>query len=115
MGISRRRSRVRVVGLAAFAGLLAVLVLGLGLGHVPGHLAPGLLFLSPAVVLAVVLFAGRYPGERAIERWRDARTRPVRRLATPLPPRPRLFASPGGGRLIAVSLAGRAPPLAAGC
>lgn len=116
MGVSRRRSRFRLVGLAAFAGLLAVLWFGLGLGHGHGDIGAGLLFLGPALVLAMALFAGRYPGERVIERWRAARPAgDVRRAADAQRPRPRLSASRGGGRLIAVSLAGRAPPLAAGC
>ena len=72
-----------------------------------------LVAIAPLLALLLVLLAGRYPGERAIERLRLAlRPRPRRRslarrlgpLAEPMPWR--------GGRLIAVSLAGRAPPAA---
>jgi hypothetical protein len=75
-----------------------------------------LMYLLPALVLAVVILGRRYPGERVIERLREARaTRPRRRAASVPRPRQRLRYHQRGGRLIAVSLAGRAPPLAAGC
>jgi hypothetical protein len=69
----------------------------------------GMLYLLPALLLLLVLVAGRYPGERLIRalcarRARRARVRvpaPLRRVELPVP---------HGGRLIAVSLAGRAPP-----
>jgi hypothetical protein len=116
MGVSCRGSRRRVVGLAVVAGLLVVLLVGV----VPGHLAEasrgGLLFLLPAFLLACVLFAKRYPGERVIERLRLARGgRRPRRESSASRPRLRLCVPQRGGRLIAVSLAGRAPPLLAGC
>jgi hypothetical protein len=73
----------------------------------------GLMYLLPALVLAVLLRGGRYPGERAIERLRAARApRPRRRVAVMSCPRWCPRAQRRGGRLIAVSLAGRAPPLA---
>ncbi len=75
-----------------------------------------LLYLLPALVLAVVLLARRYPGECVIERLREARAaRPRARAADALRPRQRPREHQRGGRLIAVSLAGRAPPLVAGC
>lgn len=75
-----------------------------------------LMYLLPALVLAVVLLGRRYPGERVIERLREARaTRPRARAASALCPRLRPREHRRGGRLIAVSLAGRAPPLVAGC
>jgi len=115
MGVSNRDARGRVLGLAAFGALIAVL----GSGAVPGHLAEGLrmglLFLGPALVLALALFARRYPGEGAIERWRARRSPPLRPTVTIPKPRLCLPALRGGGCLIAVSLAGRAPPLPSGC
>jgi hypothetical protein len=69
------------------------------------------LYLLPALLLLLVLLVRRYPGERllgvlAARRARRARTRvpaATRRIELPVP---------HGGRLIAVSLAGRAPPRA---
>jgi hypothetical protein len=74
------------------------------------------MFMLPAIVLAVAVFGGRYPGERVIGRLHQARAlRPRKRApSTPRPPQ-RPTEDRRGGRLIAVSLAGRAPPLAAGC
>ena len=77
-------------------------------------------FLLPAVpllALLVCLLFGRYPGCEAIVRLSEriaARLR-ARRAATAArrsPLRPRSFA-PGGGLLIALSLAQRPPPLPA--
>jgi hypothetical protein len=72
----------------------------------------GLLYLLPALTLALVLLARRYPGERALialrreprnARWPHPRSRvPTPRLASLAPPR--------GGLLIARSLAVRPPP-----
>jgi hypothetical protein len=75
-------------------------------------------FLLPAVpllVLLVCLLCGRYPGCEAIVRLSEriaARSRAERGRAThsQSPLRPRSFA-PGGGLLIALSLAQRPPPL----
>jgi hypothetical protein len=74
-----------------------------------------LVAIAPLLALLVVLIAGRYPGERALDRLRvtlragrrgRCRGRRLGPLAEPMPWR--------GGRLIAVSLAGRAPPVGAG-
>ncbi len=68
--------------------------------------------IAPLLVLVLFLAAGRYPGERALERLRQIlRPRPRSRLrASRLGPVAE--AMPWrGGRLIAVSLAGRAPPV----
>jgi hypothetical protein len=75
-----------------------------------GAFQSGALALLPALVLAAVLLAGHYPGERLIARWGCARPR-VRQAITRVlaPPRPSR-ALPHGGRLIATALAGRAPP-----
>jgi hypothetical protein len=68
-----------------------------------------MLYLLPALLLLAVLLARRYPGERLLgalagrraRRVRVRRASPLRRIELPVP---------HGGRLIAVSLAGRAPP-----
>jgi hypothetical protein len=115
MGVCRRRPRGRVLVLLALAGLVAALLSGAVPGDLAEGLRTGLLFVGPALVLALALLARRYPGERAIERWR-ARRAPVRRRSGAVPaPRARLQAVRGAGCLIAVSLAGRAPPLVSGC
>jgi hypothetical protein len=72
-----------------------------------------LLLLAPAVLLALVLALGRYPGSgalaRALERHRPpARRRPAGSRSLPRAPRRR---RPRGGVLVALSLAGRAPPV----
>jgi hypothetical protein len=70
----------------------------------------GLLYLLPALVLVVALLIKRYPGERLLAQLAARRARP-RRRARPLPAARRIeLPVPHGGRLIAVSLAGRAPP-----
>jgi hypothetical protein len=94
-----------VVGVATLAVVAVLAALG-----ILGMLGPGALTMLPALLLAVALFAGRYPGERLIERW--ARSRPrvratIARALAPQSPSPTLLR---GGRLIAVALAGRAPP-----
>jgi hypothetical protein len=98
--------------------LLAALVLFVAvvLSHGSGASLDGLLYLAPALVLAVVLLGRRYPGERVIERLREVRAaRPRARVVGAPPPRQRPREHQRGGCLIAVSLAGRAPPLVAGC
>jgi hypothetical protein len=103
----------RLTVLVALLSLTAVL-----LSHNSmGACANGLMFMLPALALTVVLLCGRYPGgARAIERLRRARARRPRERAVSVPrPRRRPVESRRGGRLIALSLAGRAPPLAAGC
>jgi hypothetical protein len=108
-----RRGRRLAVGVATLAVVAVVAVLA-ALG-IFGMLGPGALTMLPALLLAVALFAGRYPGERLIERWARSRPRPramISRALAPELPSPTLLR---GGRLIAVALAGRAPPvLAAG-
>ena len=70
-----------------------------------------LLLLAPALLLAVLLLLGRYPGSgalaRVLERRRPRRARAVARLAVPRADRRR---RPRGGALLALALAGRAPP-----
>jgi hypothetical protein len=105
-----RRGRVALAGaivLLTGAGLLGLA----SAGGVAGGVWEGVLYLLPALLLAVVLLLRRYPGERLLcalvaRRAHRARIRPLlamRGIELPVP---------HGGRLIAVSLAGRAPPLA---
>ncbi len=103
-------SRGLRLALLAALTLLAVLV-----SHGAGVALGGLLYLVPALVLAALLLGGRYPGERALERLRlEFAPRPRARAANSSRPRRRPDARLGGGRLIAVSLGGRAPPLHVG-
>jgi hypothetical protein len=93
------------------ASLVAVVAIGtLAALGLLGALQPGALMFLPALLLAAALFAGHYPGERLIARWARARPR-ARQAVVPViaPARPSLHLL-RGGRLIAVSLAGRAPP-----
>jgi hypothetical protein len=71
----------------------------------------GLAHLLPALVLAALLAAGRYPGERRLARARAAPRRAPRpaRQAAPLAPESR---PPRGGLLMARGLAVRPPPAA---
>ncbi len=104
----------RVLRLTLLAAL--VLLLAAVLGHGSGASLDGLMYLLPALVLAVVMLGRRYPGERVIERLREARaTRPRARAVSAPRPRQSPRTHRRGGRLIAVSLAGRAPPHVAGC
>jgi uncharacterized membrane protein YfcA len=113
-----RRSAVRkrrhmwslVVATLMLAATVALLAFG-----ALGAVEPGALSLLPALVLAVVLLAGAYPGERLIERWGRARKRRRRAMGLSVVSARPDGSRPRGGRLIAASLAGRAPPaLAAG-
>jgi hypothetical protein len=92
------------IGAAVLFGLW---LLGLHLGG----LDTGLLFLTPAFVLALPLLAGRYLGADRLA----ARRAPLRRrvaAAIHHLPRPRARLVPRGGLLLGCSLAGRAPPVA---
>ena len=97
--------------------LLALAVLGavLAVAASVAGVDTGLLLLSPALVLAVPLVLGRYPGAARLERL-AARARPARprRAMSLTPPRPRPRAAGAhGGCLLAFALAERAPPSAA--
>jgi len=74
-----------------------------------------LLFMAPALLIAVPLVAGRYVGEELIARLaarRARRPRPRRAIALPAPAKAPVF-PPRGARLIAHSLAKRPPPAVA--
>lgn len=69
----------------------------------------------PLLFLLVALLLGRYPGHAAIVRLSEriaARSRRnTSRTLRPRAPRPPRSFAPGGGLLIALSLAQRPPPL----
>jgi hypothetical protein len=79
-----------------------------------GDLGSGWLLLTPALLLALPLLAGRYVGERTLRRL--AASRPARRshAAEPRVPlwRSRTVVA-HGGLLLARRIAGRAPPATA--
>jgi hypothetical protein len=70
------------------------------------------LYVAPALLLLALLSAGRYPGERVLERARRAAAPAV--VAAPVrderPPRAARHRMPRGSVLVAWRLAGRAPP-----
>ncbi|QEC49534.1 hypothetical protein FSW04_19470 [Baekduia soli] len=105
---ARRHRRLAAL---TFAVLVAVglLLQALGAGET------GLLYLAPALLMAVPLLLGRYVGERHIAAL-AGRPRPRarrRRAAAPLTPRGPRRAMLRGGRLVGSSLAKRPPPAAA--
>jgi hypothetical protein len=103
-----------LLGLASIASVIAVSAVLLG-DHSSSAPALGILYLLPACLLGVVLVSGRYPGESTLKRLRESLSgrspRPVSSQRPPEHPTELLR----GGRLIAVSLAGRAPPPVAAC
>jgi hypothetical protein len=102
----RRALLSLVVASLALAGWVLV--------HGVGFSGEGLVMLAPALAFALPLLAGRYLGERAIERVRTARASapaPRRRSTAAVPRRrPSLALVPRGGLLLASSLATRPPP-----
>jgi hypothetical protein len=101
-----RRARGQIELLATgLAALCAVL------DYVGGGI--GLLYLAPAILIAALLLAGRYPGERVLARA-VARVRaalPRRRRTNAPRPRPPRRTTPRGGVLLSAGLAGRGPPV----
>ncbi len=90
---------------------LSVLALGLALAQTTLGLSTGFLFMAPALVLALPLLAGRYPGSQKLAAFVRALPRPRRERARPALSRTafdRLL--PRGGRLIACAMAVRPPP-----
>jgi hypothetical protein len=85
----------------------------LGLAALGAHDA--LLYLAPALLLALPLAFGRYFGEDALEAVRVRRELPRPRPAPALAPARWSVraAAPRGGRLVALSMALRGPPLTA--
>jgi hypothetical protein len=74
----------------------------------------GFFMLLPAALLALPLLAGRYLGERTIERVRLARAASAprrRRVAPTVASQPAFAPVPRGGLLLASSLATRPPPV----
>lgn len=72
----------------------------------------GWLYLVPALLIAIPLLAGRYPGEHVLDRLRSRRSAPHRRCAAVARPgcvgvAPVL---PRGGLLLAAGLGRRGPP-----
>ncbi len=109
------RLRARLLWrLALIVALIALTALALS-GAVES-LQSGAMMMLPAVALAVVMLVRPYLGEGTIARLRARRARRPRGAArVAMPSRPHIRAA-RGGRLIAVALAGRAPPVAhAGC
>ncbi len=72
-----------------------------------------LLFMAPALLIAIPLLSGHYVGEELIVKLAERRARPPRRAvsapAWPLPSTPESW-RPRGTGLIAFSLAKRPPP-----
>jgi hypothetical protein len=78
---------------------------------VPREVLHAILYLLPAVVLAIPLLARRYPGERALVGLHRAQIRRWARACSSAPARRRvLLILVRGGRLIGCSLAVRPPP-----
>lgn len=99
--------RSPAVRLALALLLTAFLVLASGID-------PGVLCLLPALGLALVLLAGRYPGELVLTGLRERPRRRAPRALACLCARTRASAvMPRGGLLIGCSLAVRPPPLCA--
>ncbi len=109
------RLRVRLLWrLALIVALIALTALALS--GVVESLQGGAMMMLPALALAVVMLVRPYLGAGAIARLRARRAgRPSVAARVAMPPCPRIRVA-RGGRLIAVALAGRAPPSAlAGC
>jgi len=95
----------------ALLGAIAAIVL-VWFAHLSGG-AVGLAYLGPAVLMFLLVWLGRYPGERLlIALARSPRKRHKSTLATPAPRA--LAHMPRGGNLLGRALGGRAPPLSPG-
>lgn len=117
MSLAHRQAAGRRRIVSASICSVAVLAAALLGAHQTGVAIEGALYLLPAAGLALVLMCGRYPGERALKRLRAGRTmlpRATRTAGASTPERRHTESHVlRGGRLIAVSLAGRAPPATA--
>jgi hypothetical protein len=108
------RVGVRVLWRVALI-FVTVALAALALSGAIDPLQSGALTMLPALALAVMMLTRPYLGERAIARLRARRPRRPRRrrVGATASARPHPSAVVArGGRLIAVALAGRAPPLA---
>ena len=77
--------------------------------------ATGLLYLAPALVLALPLILGRFPGEEALAGFAAAAPATAAQAAARIPaPRSYVRVMQRGGRLVASALAKRPPPRPAG-
>lgn len=104
-----RHVRARLVWRVALV-LALVALIALALGGVIDPLQSGALTMLPALALAAMMLARPYLGERAIARLRARRPRRERaRQVGGAHVHPGAYVA-RGGRLIAVALAGRAPP-----
>ncbi len=73
--------------------------------------ATGLLYLAPALVLALPLILGRFPGEDKLAGLAGASRAPIARAAASISaPRSYVRVMQRGGRLVASALAKRPPP-----
>jgi hypothetical protein len=110
--------RLRLRSLWRLVSIVALIVLtALALSGVVESLQGGAMMMLPALALAVVMLVRPYLGAGTIARLRARRAeRPSVAAGVERPPRPRTRVA-RGGRLIAVALAGRAPPPSAlvGC
>jgi hypothetical protein len=108
--VSSHRDRRIMLGIAVLA---VVVALTQSLAPLSG-LETGLLYLAPALILALPLLAGRYVAEDQVlrlaagVRWLRRR-RAANRIVARLPYAPRVLVV-RGGRLLAAALAERAPP-----
>jgi hypothetical protein len=102
MAASRFSKRGRLVLSAAFLALAAGLLLATGFDL-------GLMMVLPALCAAATLILWPHPGLELIMRIAARRRPPRPRRARP-PARRRRSAVARGGRLLASSLGGRAPP-----
>lgn len=106
-----RRGKLAAAAVAPLL-ILSLLYLAAPGGRIAAGVWEGMLYLLPALLLLLVLLARRYPGERLLGALAARRFGGIRRAGVTAVPRRLALPTPHGGRLIAVSLAGRAPPLA---
>jgi hypothetical protein len=81
-------------------------------GFIVPELHIALLYLTPGLLLALALLAGRYPGERVLRELTNLAIRVARRPVQRAVVKRSYDGArcPHGGLLIAAGLAGRAPP-----
>jgi hypothetical protein len=89
----------------------ALLVLAWMVAETLSGSATGLLYVAPALVLALPLVLGRFPGEDRLAGLAGASRAPIARAAARIPaPRSYVRVMQRGGRLVASALAKRPPP-----